>query len=196
MTGPQLRPRNPKETIMQKITVAGAPLMLGSGEIALLTPAQLATRRHNVEVLDQGKDGAAKIRVLEPLTFKVGETLTLERVPKGAAPEMREQTAAPAKEDKKPSKKALQGAYDEGFEAGKAAGVESGKDALLKARSEARAELLDEIAARNDVIDALEAAQAAEEALGSDATDEQRAEAKAAVEAAQAAVDALQPLEA
>lgn len=181
---------------MQKITVAGAPLMLGSGEIALLTAAQLATRRHNVEVLENHKGGAATVRVIENLTFKAGEELTLERVPKDAAPETHQQVAAPVKDDKKPSKKALQGAYDDGFAAGKAKGLEEAAPQLVQARTKARAELLAEIAARNDLIDALDAAQAELEGLGSDATDAQREAAQKAVDDAQAAVDGLQPLEA
>jgi hypothetical protein len=187
---------------MHKITVSGGPLMLGSGEIALLTAAQLSSRRHNVEVLEQSKDGSAEVRVIEPLHFKEGEELTLANVPKSATAAVRDQVKPAKAEASKnaPTKKALKASFDEGFAKGRADGLKTLADEVEKAkvqvRKAARAELLAEIETRNGLVDALEAAVAEQEGLSSDADDEARAAAQKAVDEAQAAVDKLQPLEA
>lgn len=70
-------------------------------------------------------------------------------------------------------------------------------DAKLKAaKAEGRAEMLAEVEQRNELFDALDAAQTALEGLASDADDKTKKSAQKAVNDAQAAIDALKPLEA
>lgn len=187
---------------MHKITVSGGPLTLGSGEIAVLGKSQLSTRRHNVEVIEASKDGSAKVKVIAPLYFKEGEELVVANVPKSAAAAVRAQ-AKPEKAElaeKSPTKKTLKASFEEGFAEGRADGLKTLADEIEKAklqvRKDARAELLAEIEERNALVDALEAALAAQEGLASDAGDDAKAAAQKAVDDAQAAVDALKPLEA
>lgn len=165
---------------MHKHTVSGGALMLGSGEIALLTAAQLASRRHNVEVLAETKAGT-KIRVINPLTFKEGEEIELDRIPKSANAPVPDAFAA--KPEKKPGKGALAKARDEG----KAEGLAELETKVAAAHRVGRAEMLAEVMARNELLDALDAAQEAHEA----ADDAAKPAAKTALDKAQAAVDAL-----
>ena len=165
---------------MHKHTVSGGALMLGSGEIALLTAAQLASRRHNVEVLDETKSNA-KIRVINPLTFKEGEVIELERIPKSANAPVADALAA--KPEKKPSKGALAKAHDEG----KAEGLAELEIKIAEARKVGRAEMLAEVLKRNELLDALDAAQEAFDA----AAEEDKAAAHTALNEAQSAVDVL-----
>jgi hypothetical protein len=177
---------------MQKHTVSGGSLMLGSGAIALLTAAQLSARRHNVEVISETKIGA-KVRVINPLTFKDGEEIEVDQVPKGTAGvELQIETA----KEKKPSKallaRAHQAGRDEALSEVEASTRDLIEDARKAAHSAGRAEALSEVRAQNDVLDALDEAQAA-----FDAADEAgKADAQAVLTAAQAAAAALKPLEA
>ena len=179
---------------MHKIIVPAPQLMLGSGEVIGLSAAQLASRRHNVEVIEQAKNGSATVRIINPLTFKANEELLVEKMPKSLGTSVA--VVEDVKPTKAPSKNALAKAYDEGFAEGRVDGLKALAEELNKGRKLARAELLAEIEKRNGLIDTLEAAQAAIEGLGSDATDEQRSAAQQAADDAQAAVDALQKLEA
>ena len=179
---------------MHKITVSGGPLTLGSGELALLSKEQLASRRHNVEVIKEHKDGSADVRVVNVLMFKEGEELTLNRIPKASAPAVQAQASPEPDKGRAPSKKALQAARDEGFDAGRTAGIADLDNKVAEAKQAGRAEMLAEVQARNALFETLEGAEADLLALAADASDEEKAMAQKAVDDAQAAVDALQPL--
>jgi hypothetical protein len=130
---------------MEKYTVSGGPLSVGSGELLALTAAQLATRAHNVEVLAEAdKKGLTKVKAIAGLVFKEGEEIHLDRVPKGNGLPA---TEAPAKGKAKASK--ADQVVD--VDAIRAEGVKAG-----------RAEMLAEIERRNELF---EAAARAEEAV-------------------------------
>lgn len=168
---------------MHKHTVTGGALMLGSGEIALLTAAQLASRRHNVEVLEETKS-SAKVRIINPLSFKEGEVLELERLPKSAnAPAADAFAPQPEHKTKKPTRDALAKAHEEG----KAEGLAALETKVAEARRIGRGEMLAEVMTRNGLLDALDAAQEAFDAA--DEADKEAAKAK--LDDAQKAVDDL-----
>lgn len=176
---------------MEKYTVAGGPLSVGSGEILALTSAQLATRRHNVEVLagEGGKTGLTKVRAINLLAFKEGEVVHLDRVPKGnAVAGAAKPVAKRAKESKEPKRDAngdtpemaeMRNQFDRAY-----AEI---KRQLDTARSDGvaagRAAMLAEIETRNAVFEA------------ADQAEQERSKAKAALDA-ESDADKRKPLQA
>jgi hypothetical protein len=171
----------------------------------LLTDEQAAARAHILTALDpESKAKRKPYGVDAPAYFKAGEEIGIEG---NVGRELQAALGVPDadKATKKghvsePTHANLKKAFDEGKAAGKAevAADMAAKleDARKEARKEGRAELLAEIEGRNALVDALEAALAAQEGLASDANDDAKAAAQKAVDDAQAAVDALKPLEA
>lgn len=193
---------------------------VAAGLTVMLTDEQAAARAHILTLLDPETKAKRKpYGVDAPAFFKAGEEIGIEG---SLGREL--QAALGIKDDDKPTKKSgagaptkaeLKKAFDDGVEAGKAEASE-GLDAklseareagkkealvdldakLTEARKAGRSEMLAELEQRNALFDALEAAQGAQEGLSSDADDEAKAAAQKAVDEAQAAIDALKPLEA
>ena len=58
---------------MDQFRVTGGPIRLPIGAVVAITPEQLKLREHRLEDLEDGT-----YRVVEPVEFKVGETLGIE----------------------------------------------------------------------------------------------------------------------
>lgn len=151
---------------MEKYTVSGGPLSVGSGELLALTAAQLATRAHNVEILAEAdKKGLTKVKAIAGLVFKEGEEIHLDRVPKGNGLPAAE---APAKGKAKAEKRDENGDTPEMaqlrkmFDASYAKLRSEAKSAREEGVKAGRAEMLAEIERRNELF---EAAAKAEEAV-------------------------------
>lgn len=184
---------NPKGQDMKTVVVQDRPAAISANTELLLSDEQLASRRHLVDVLGRPGKAGTRVRTREVLQFKIGETIGIE----GDVPKHLQQVDV-AGDEAKPDKAA-----------GKA-----GKAAIDKARAEGhaagRAEMLAEVTARNAVFDladeALEKLTTAEAALAAAAQQGSAAEtveltqavadAKAAHDAAEAAIAALPELKA
>jgi hypothetical protein len=177
---------------MHKFTVADpAGHSVGSGEIVGLSTEQIATRGHRVEPVGQGKDGVTPVRVLEPLQFKTGEVIYLDRALKGDASTPATAKAPPTSKAKaqKAEKRDVNGDTPEMAE------MRKGFQAELDNRYQAgRAAMLEEIKARNAVIEAAEAASdavaQAKSALDKEQDPAKRVELQRALDVALEAEDA------
>lgn len=183
-------PMNPKGRNMKTVVVQDRPAAISANTELLLSEAQLASRRHLVDVLGKPGKGGTRVRTREVVQFKIGESFGIAgEVPKHLL--QADLAGDEAKADRlaaKASKPAIDKARAEGHAAG-------------------RAEMLAEVTARNAVFDAADAAaeavtaaQARLDAATDDASrqDLQQAlvAAQAALDAAEAAVDALPELKA
>lgn len=163
-----------------------AGLTVGSGEIVALTAEQLAPRAHRVELLDEKPSKLNRVRVIEPIQFKAGEELQLERAPKDGTG-----TAALAKPPAaaKPVK-----AKKSDLEAAHAAGIAEGRKAML-AEVEAYNAALDKADEAQDAVAQATAALEAEPDPEKRKPLEKAVEdAQAAAKAADEAAAALQPM--
>lgn len=148
-----------------------AGLSVGSGEIIGLTAEQLSSRAHRVELLDdQPSSGqvVARVRVIEALQFKAGETVRLDRAPKDPAgtPAAAKPPAAPKREKRDangdtPEMAQLRRQFDASYEKqGKE--LEAARAKVEDARAEGvkagRVAMLEEVKARNALFEAAEAA--------------------------------------
>lgn len=156
---------------MKTITLA-ASVAISRGAILALTDNQLGVRRHLVLQLTDGKapKGLTLVEAMTPLSFKAGETLTVDEthLPKGI--DLPGDATEEAKAEKKASTKAIEKARAEGVAAGRAA-------------------MLAEVEAYNTALDELDAAEAALAAAEGDAV----ADATKAVADAEAKAEALKP---
>ena len=196
-----------KDTLLT-VAVGGA---IPAGHKLQLTSAQADARRHLLATDNKEKDpfswkgeGRRAFTTTGPTYFKAGEQLAIDsdldrglEIMFGIAASVSDE-AQPEKDagGKKPTRAELAKAFDEGKEAGKTEAAADLDTKLADAKKTGRAEMLAEIEQRNELFEALETAQAAQEGLASDAGDDAKAAAQKAVDEAQAAVDALKPLEA
>lgn len=196
-----------KDTLLT-VAVGGA---IPAGHKLQLTSAQADARRHLLVTDSKEKDafswkgdGRRAFTTTGPTYFKTGEQLAIDsdldrglEIMFGIAASVSDE-AKPVKDasGKKPTKAELAKAFDEGKAEGKADAASELDTKLADAKKEGRAEMLAEIEKRNALFEALETAQAAQESLASDADNAAKAAAQKAVDDAQAAVDALKPLEA
>lgn len=196
-----------KDTLLT-VAVGGA---IPAGHKLQLTSAQADARRHLLATDNKEEDafswkgeGRRAFTTTGPTYFKAGEQLSIDsdldrglEIMFGIASSGSDE-AKPEKDagGKKPTKAELAKAFDEGKEAGKTEASADLDAKLASAKKAGRAEMLAEIEQRNELFEALETAQAAQESLASDADDAAKAAAQKAVDDAQAAIDALKPLEA
>lgn len=75
---------------MRRYKVVGKPVQIAPGEELMLTREQVAARRHAVrDIRKAGKAGGpVLVEATQMLTFKVGEVVWLDGVPKHAAAEL------------------------------------------------------------------------------------------------------------
>lgn len=196
-----------KDTLLT-VAVGGA---IPAGHKLQLTSAQADARRHLLVPDSKEKDafswkgeGRRSFTTTGAAFFKAGEQLAIAsdldrglEIMFGIAGSGSDE-AKPEKDagGKKPTKAELAKAFDEGKEVGKTEAAADLDTKLADAKKSGRAEMLAEIEQRNELFEALETAQAAQESLTSDADDSAKAAAQKAVDDASAAVDALKPLEA
>ncbi|WP_375599367.1 hypothetical protein [Devosia sp. Naph2] len=196
-----------KDTLLT-VAVGGA---IPAGHKLQLTSAQADARRHLLVTDAKEKDafswkgdGRRAFTTAGPTYFKAGEQLAIDsdldrglEIMFGIADSGSEE-AKPVKDagGKKPTRAELAKAFEEGKAEGKADAASELDTKLADAKKEGRAEMLAEIEQRNALFEALETAQAAQESLASDADNAAKAAAQKAVDDAQAAIDALKPLEA
>jgi hypothetical protein len=190
------------------VAVGGA---IPAGHKLQLTSAQADARRHLLVTDNKEKDafswkgeGRRAFTTTGPAYFKAGEQLAIDsdldrglEIMFGIAGSVADE-AKPEKDKggKRPTKAELAKAFDEGKAEGKTEAAADLDTKLADAKKTGRAEMLAEIERRNELFEALETAQAAQESLASDADDAAKAAAQKAVDDAQAAIDALKPLEA
>lgn len=193
-----------KDTVLT-VAVGGA---IPAGHVLQLTAAQAGARRHLLTSDSKESDpwhwkgdGRHAFTTNGATYFKTGEELgvagELDRgleIMFGLAGDGPEARSNPPTQEGKSNKAELEKAFNDGKAAGAA---EVDLDAkLAEAKQAGRAEMLAEVERRNGLFDALETAQAAQDALASDADEATRAAAQKAVDGAQAEVDALPELKA
>lgn len=154
---------------MRPYQVTGAAVQISPGAVLIMSVAQVAARKHQVKELKKiGKDGI-QVEALALLTFKVGEVIGLDGVPKQAIGHLIDLIAADEAK-REAGYQAAQGDRD-AARAAKAAADHAARDA-----ADAAARAVTEQAAR-DAADA--ASKAAAEQAAKDAVD---AAAKAAAD--------------
>ncbi len=79
---------------MRPYQVTGSAVQISPGEQLVLNPAQIAARKHMVKVGEKLADDAIVVQSLALLTFKVGETIGLNAIPKQAREHLIDMAAA------------------------------------------------------------------------------------------------------
>lgn len=69
---------------MRPFKIVGQPVQVGTGEQLVLTPDQLASRKHAVREIKAYGKGAVLVEATQLLTFKAGEVIGLAEAPKHA----------------------------------------------------------------------------------------------------------------
>jgi len=108
---------------MERYRVVGGTARIGLGTILGLTAEQLAPRRHLVDIVAEGKDGAAVVRPRQSLDFKIGETIDLADEPEKRLDGILEAEAgSTVRRSRKPRGARQQAPADGGNGAGEAGG--------------------------------------------------------------------------
>ena len=79
---------------MKPYQVTGSAVQVGPGEQLVLHPDQVASRKHQVKVLENLSEDAVRVESTALLTFKVGEMIGLKEIPKHAREQLIDLQAA------------------------------------------------------------------------------------------------------